>query len=59
MLSGTLVDAAHTTGLAVHAYTYGSTDTLADYQAAFALGVDGVFTDNPDQAITARDSTPG
>jgi len=59
MLSGTLVESAHTTGLCVHAYTYGSTDTLADYQAVFALGVDGVFTDNPDRAITARDSTPG
>jgi glycerophosphoryl diester phosphodiesterase len=56
-----VVAAAHDAGLLVHAFTfrndaslYGFSDPLAEYQAYFDLGVDGVFTDFPDTAVAAR-----
>lgn len=55
---------AHAVGLAVHAWTFRSDPAFlaADYAGQpereyvqfFALGVDGVFTDFPDQAVAAR-----
>ncbi len=30
-------------------------DALAEYAQFFALGVDGVFSDNPDTAVEARE----
>ncbi|MEI2655512.1 MAG: glycerophosphodiester phosphodiesterase [Microthrixaceae bacterium] len=55
---------AHAAGLFVHAYTwrnearylladYGD-DPVQEYIHFYCLGVDGVFSDNPDTAITAR-----
>ncbi len=56
---------AHDAGLFVHPYTFRSEarrlasdyrgDALAEYRRFFALGVDGVFSDFPDQAKAARD----
>jgi len=56
-----LVSAAHTAGLLVHPYTFRADqlapgfDSLAEMIAWFVdtLGIDGVFTDFPDQAIEA------
>ena len=59
-----LVDDAHAAGLFVHAYTwrnearyllvdYGD-DPVQEYLQFYCLGVDGVFSDNPDTAITSR-----
>lgn len=60
----TLVGDAHRAGLLVHPYTFRSEamllardyggDALAEYRQFFALGVDGVFSDFPDQALRAR-----
>ena len=33
-------------------------DALAEYEAFYAAGVDGVFSDNPDAALAARDDRP-
>ena len=56
---------AHDAGLFVHPYTFRSEakrlasdyrgDPKAEYRRFFALGVDGVFSDFPDQARAARD----
>ncbi len=56
---------AHDAGLFVHPYTFRSEarrlasdyrgDPKAEYRRFFALGVDGVFSDFPDQAKAARD----
>ncbi|HXV92833.1 MAG TPA: glycerophosphodiester phosphodiesterase [Pseudonocardia sp.] len=69
-----LVEAAHDTGLVVHAYTFRNEnrflpadlrsagrdadygDALAEYEAFLRAGVDGVFSDNPDTAVLARES---
>ena len=59
-----LVDDAHAVGLFVHAYTwrnearyllsdYGD-DPVQEYLQFYCLGVDGVFSDNPDTAVTSR-----
>lgn len=58
-----LIDQAHAVGLAVHAYTFRSEarylarqydgEPGAEYRQFFSLGVDGVFTDFPDEATTA------
>lgn len=55
---------AHAAGLAVHAWTFRSDppflsaeyggDAGREYERFFALGVDGVFSDFPDQAVAAR-----
>ena len=44
-----VVERAHVERLEVHAFTFANA-TPADYRAYFAMGVDGVFTDNPDVA---------
>ena len=49
-----MVRAAHTAGLVVHVFTFDVTAIDGDYRAIFALGVDGIFTDCPDAALTAR-----
>ncbi len=60
----TLVRDAHEAGLLVHAYTFRSDaeylnasykgDPAAEYRHFFELGVDGVFSDFPKDAIDAR-----
>ena len=60
-----VVKNAHAAGLMVHAYTFRSEprrlasdfngDPLAEYRLFYELGVDGVFSDFPDQAKAARD----
>lgn len=68
LLAGTsLVQEAHDVGLFVHTWTLRSEprrllsdyagNPAAEYQALYALGVDGVFTDFPDAAVEARSST--
>lgn len=59
-----LVADAHDAGLAVHCWTFRDEnrflprplrgDAAAEYAAFFAAGVDGVFSDHPDTAVTAR-----
>lgn len=56
---------AHAVGLFVHTWTFRSEpkrlassfkgDPVAEYQAFFALGVDGLFSDFPDHAVKGRD----
>lgn len=56
---------AHAAGLLVHSWTFRSEpkrltsdfkgDAGAEYRAFFALGLDGLFSDFPDQAVRARD----
>jgi glycerophosphoryl diester phosphodiesterase len=62
----TLVTDAHRAGLFVHEYTFRSEkgyyhvpfdahgDPVKEYQRHYALGVDGVFSDQPDTALYAR-----
>lgn len=60
----TLIDRAHQRGLVVHAYTFRDelrrllsdykNDPRAEYKTVFDLGVDGVFTDFPATAVSAR-----
>ncbi|MEO0467517.1 MAG: glycerophosphodiester phosphodiesterase family protein [Pseudomonadota bacterium] len=52
---------AHEAGLVVHPYTYRADDVAGGYESfdaelstAFTLGVDGVFTDHPGQALAIR-----
>ncbi len=54
---------AHALGLAVHPWTFRSdalpapfTSAETEFAAYFALGVDGLFSDFPDQAVAARKS---
>ncbi|MGJ3252163.1 MAG: glycerophosphodiester phosphodiesterase family protein [Elainellaceae cyanobacterium] len=63
-LPTSLIADAHAQGLWVHAYTFRSEPQFlhpayrgnpqVEYQQFFELGVDGVFSDAPDQAIRAR-----
>lgn len=62
-LGSRLVDYAHAAGLFVHPWTFrqepqfwsaGMVSAEAEYQAFFAAGVDGVFSDFADQAVAAR-----
>ena len=60
-----VVKDAHAAGLLVHSWTFRSepkrltsdfkSDAGAEYKAFFALGLDGLFSDFPDQAVKARD----
>ena len=63
----TFVEDAHRAGLLVHPYTFRSEDAFlplelrtrsdgppAEYEQFLSLGVDGVFSDNPDTAVEAR-----
>ncbi|MCI4645731.1 MAG: hypothetical protein MRY64_13205 [Hyphomonadaceae bacterium] len=56
------VELAHNAGLEVHPYTYRADDIApgfetfqAELEATFALGVDAIFTDHPNQALAVRD----
>jgi glycerophosphoryl diester phosphodiesterase len=61
-----VVTNAHAAGLFVHSWTFRSepkrlvsdfgNDPAAEYKAFLALGIDGVFSDFPDQAVKARDA---
>ncbi|RYF24947.1 MAG: glycerophosphodiester phosphodiesterase [Comamonadaceae bacterium] len=61
-----VVSDAHKAGLFVHPYTFRSEakrltsdfkgDAKAEYRRFYAIGVDGVFSDFPDQAKAARDN---
>jgi glycerophosphoryl diester phosphodiesterase len=48
-----LVNAAHVDRLEVHVFTFGP-DAEVTYRRLYDLGIDGVFTDNPDLALAAR-----
>jgi glycerophosphoryl diester phosphodiesterase len=50
-----LLDAAHALGLVVHPWTV---NEPADLERLLTLGVDGVFTDFPDRAISIRGRSP-
>jgi glycerophosphoryl diester phosphodiesterase len=60
----TLIADAHVAGLLVHPFTFRDRpsqlaadyrgDPKLEYRQFFALGVDGVFSDNPDTALAAR-----
>lgn len=56
-LSAACVAASHGAGLTVIPYTY--LNNPASYVAAYKLGVDGVFTNFPDIAASARDQVFG
>lgn len=64
-----LVSDAHTVGLLVHPYTFRNEDFFLasdyngnpelEYEQFFSLGVDGLFSDNPDTAFTVRNRVAG
>jgi glycerophosphoryl diester phosphodiesterase len=56
-LSSACVNAAHAAGLTVMPYTF--LNNPASYVSAYNLGVDGVFTNFPDIAASARDQVFG
>jgi glycerophosphoryl diester phosphodiesterase len=59
-----LINDAHAVGLRVHTWTFRNEDQYlapdyngnfqAEYEQFFKLGIDGVFSDFPDSAVTAR-----
>jgi glycerophosphoryl diester phosphodiesterase len=61
-----VVKNAHAAGLFVHSWTFRSepkrltsdfgNEPAAEYKAFLALGIDGLFSDFPDQAVKARDA---
>ena len=56
-LTKAFVDQAHAAGLAVHGWTFAKADATlaaAEYQAFFAMGLDGVFSNYSDLAVAAR-----
>ena len=52
------IDLAHDSGLLVHGYTFNKTGGMAadEYAKFFGWGLDGVFSNYSDLAITARDA---
>jgi glycerophosphoryl diester phosphodiesterase len=64
LLQTTLIEQAHAAGLRVHAYTFRTepatlapeyrNDPKLEYRQFYALGIDGVFSDFPDVALSAR-----
>jgi glycerophosphoryl diester phosphodiesterase len=48
-----LIHRAHLHRLAVHVFTFGA-EPAREYRACYRLGLDGVFTNNPDVAVRAR-----
>jgi len=64
LLRTNLIERAHAAGLRVHAYTFRNeaarlapqyqNDPQREYQQFFELGIDGVFSDFPDTALSAR-----
>jgi glycerophosphoryl diester phosphodiesterase len=65
----TLVSDAHQAGLLVHPYTFRNEDVflaadyngdpVLEYEQFFNLGIDGLFSDNPDTAFTVRNRVAG
>jgi len=55
-MSESFIDQAHAAGLLVHGYTFSRTGTAADteYQRFFGWGMDGVFSNYTDLALTSR-----
>jgi glycerophosphoryl diester phosphodiesterase len=62
LVTGELVAAAHAAGIEVHPYTFrrerrflpdDAPDLAAELRRYYEMGVDGVFTDNPDVAVAA------
>ena len=53
---GSLVEDAHRAGLLVHPWTFREGDPEREYHRFFSLGVDGIFSDFPDDAVRARGS---
>ncbi|HKU12946.1 MAG TPA: glycerophosphodiester phosphodiesterase [Steroidobacteraceae bacterium] len=64
LLQTALIEQAHAAGLRVHTYTFRSepatlapeyrNDPQLEYRQFYALGIDGVFSDFPDAALSAR-----
>ena len=62
LLQTTLIEQAHAAGLRVHTYTFRSepatlapeygNDPQLEYRQFYALGIDGVFSDFPDAALS-------
>jgi len=53
------VDQAHAAGLAVHGWTFAKPDAAAaadEYKAFLAMGLDGMFSNYSDLAVSARDA---
>ncbi len=57
-MSESFIGLAHEAGLLVHGYTFSKTGTAAadEYAKFFGWGMDGVFSNYADLAITARDA---
>jgi len=57
-MSESFIDLAHDAGLLVHGYTFSKTGSAAadEYAKFFGWGMDGVFSNYTDLAITARDA---
>ena len=55
-ISEAFIDLAHGAGLLVHGYTFGKTGSVGadEYAKFFGWGMDGVFSNHSDIAITAR-----
>lgn len=61
----TVIEQAHAAGLKVHTYTFRSepatlapqygNDPVREYRQFYGLGIDGVFSDFPDTALSARE----
>jgi glycerophosphoryl diester phosphodiesterase len=56
-MSESFIDLAHDAGLLVHGYTFSKTGSAAadEYAKFFGWGMDGVFSNYTDLALTARD----
>ncbi|GET37791.1 glycerophosphodiester phosphodiesterase [Microseira wollei] len=64
-----LVADAHAANLLVHAWTFRNEDTFlpldfkgnpaGEYERFFSLGIDGLFSDNPDTAVAVRNRVAG
>ena len=64
LLQTSVIEQAHAAGLRVHTYTFRSepstlapeysSDPAREYAEFYALGIDGVFSDFPDAALSAR-----
>jgi len=64
LLKSSVIEQAHAVGLKVHTYTFRSEpatlapqyegDPQREYRQIFQMGIDGVFSDFPDQALRAR-----
>jgi glycerophosphoryl diester phosphodiesterase len=68
LLKTNLIERAHSVGLRVHTYTFRNepatlapqyqNDPQREYRQFFELGIDGVFSDFPDEALKARGAPP-